>query len=112
MFYKADESGYKEVLTGIKIKTLTYGEKTLFTEFRMESGKKLPAHSHPYEQTGYLIKGKILLTIAGNSFEVEPGDCWTIPSGADHGAEILQDSVAIEVFSPVREDYLQYFTQS
>ena len=34
------------------------------------------------------------------------GDSWCIPSGVEHGAEILEDSVAIEVFSPVREDYL------
>ena len=38
--------------------------------------------------------------------EAKPGDSWSIPGGTQHGAAILQDSVAIEVFSPVREDYL------
>ncbi len=110
MFYKADEMGYQEILSGIKLKTLVYGDKTLFTEFRMDSGKILPIHSHPYEQTGYLIKGKIRLTIDDKSFEVEAGDCWVIPSNVEHSAEILESSVAIEVFSPVREDYLQYWS--
>lgn len=38
--------------------------------------------------------------------ECKPGDSWAIPGGAQPGAAILADSVAIEVFSPVREDYL------
>ena len=40
------------------------------------------------------------------SFEVEKGDSWCIPGNTEHSAEILKDSVAIEVFSPVRKDYL------
>ena len=37
---------------------------------------------------------------------MEPGDSWCIPGHVEHRAEIIEDSVAIEVFSPVREDYL------
>ena len=106
MFYKADENGYKQVLPGIKIKTLVYGEKTLFSEFRMEAYSKLPDHAHPHEQTGYLVEGRIRLTIGEETFEVGPGDSWCIPGNAIHSAEILKNSVAIEVFSPVREEYL------
>lgn len=106
MFYKVDESGYKEVLLGIRLKTLVYGEKTLFSEFRMEANTVLPQHFHSYEQTGYLVQGRIRLTIGQQTFEASPGDSWCIPSNIDHGAEILKKSVAIEVFSPVREDYL------
>jgi quercetin dioxygenase-like cupin family protein len=36
--------------------------------------------------------------------EAQVGDSWCIPGGVEHGAEILEDSVAIEVFSPVRDD--------
>ena len=106
MFYKVNESGYKQVLPGINLKTLVYGEKTLFSEFRMEADSRLPNHSHPHEQTGYLVQGRIRLTIGPDTFEVGPGDSWCIPGNTDHSAEILENSVAIEVFSPVREDYL------
>jgi quercetin dioxygenase-like cupin family protein len=106
MFYKNTGSGYKQVLKGIRLKTLVYGEKTLFAEFRMEKGSLLPRHAHPHEQTGYLISGRIRLTLGGDTMEVEPGDSWCIPGNVEHGAEILADSIAIEVFSPVREDYL------
>ena len=106
MFYKANPSDYKPVLPGIQLKTLVFGDKTLFSEFRMKGGSKLPSHSHVHEQTGYLVEGRILLTIGEEVFTVEPGDSWCINSNVSHCAEILADSVAIEVFSPVREDYL------
>jgi quercetin dioxygenase-like cupin family protein len=106
MFYKHNSNGYKPVLNGILLKTLVYGEKTLFSEFKMTAGSQLPRHTHPHEQTGYLVSGRIRLTIGGETYEVEPGDSWCVPGNMEHQAEILADSVAIEVFSPVREDYL------
>jgi quercetin dioxygenase-like cupin family protein len=106
MFYKSKSNGYKQALEGIKRKTLVYGERTLFAEFRLERGSKLPRHRHPHEQTGYLVGGHMHLSIGDETFEVEPGDSWCIPSSIEHSGEIIEDSVAIEVFSPVREDYL------
>ncbi|MEZ4598465.1 MAG: cupin domain-containing protein [Syntrophotaleaceae bacterium] len=106
MFYKANEDEYKQVLPGIRLKTLVYGEKTLFSEFRMEANSLLPRHNHPHEQTGYLVEGRIRLRIGEQTFDVGPGDSWCIPGNMDHSAEIVEKSVAIEVFSPVREDYL------
>ena len=106
MFYKRVIDGYKQALEGIKFKTLVYGERTLFAEFQLEKGSKLPRHRHPHEQTGYLIGGRMRLFIGEETFEVEPGDSWCIPSDVEHGGEIIADSIAIEVFSPVREDYL------
>ncbi|MFZ7110725.1 MAG: cupin domain-containing protein [Desulfatiglandales bacterium] len=106
MFQKQSEKGYTPVAPGIARKTMVYGEKTLMTEFVLEKGNRLPQHSHPHEQTGYLVKGWIRLSIGTEVSDVRPGDSWCIPGGVEHGAEILEDSVAMEVFSPVREDYL------
>ncbi|MGO8716675.1 MAG: cupin domain-containing protein [Smithella sp.] len=58
------------------------------------------------EQTGYLIEGKIRLTIGEQVFEVEKDDSWCIPGNVKHSAKILKDSVAIEVFSSVRDEYI------
>ncbi|MGD8253063.1 MAG: cupin domain-containing protein [Syntrophobacterales bacterium] len=106
MFERHSENGYHLVLMGIEQKTLVYGEKTLMTEFLLKKGNNLPRHGHPHEQTGYLVKGRIRLFIGAEEFEAQPGDSWCIPGGVEHGAEVIEDSVAIEVFSPVREDYL------
>ena len=98
--------GYADPLPGIQQKTLVFGERTLMAEFRLKQDSVLPDHVHPYEQTGYLVAGHIVLKIGDREHDVHPGDAWCIPANETHGARIAADSVAIEVFSPVRPDYL------
>lgn len=107
MFCKSDCNGYREVLPGISMKTLVHGERTLMTEFQLKKGSILPSHEHMHEQTGYLVSGKMILSIGNTAYEVISGDSWNIPGGVPHCAEVLEDSVAIEVFSPRRDEYLQ-----
>lgn len=106
MFGKLSQDGYKTPLRGIRQKTLVFGKRTLMTEFLLDKDNALPDHSHPYEQTGYLVKGHILLKIGDKQYDTLPGDSWCIPADVTHGAKIIEDSVAIEIFSPVREDYV------
>ena len=106
MFKKADNNGFTSPVEGINVKTISFGEKTLMAEFRLEKDADLPEHTHPHEQTGYLVSGKIILNIGEESHTVNPGDSWCIGGDVPHSAKIIEDSVAIEVFSPVREDLL------
>jgi quercetin dioxygenase-like cupin family protein len=106
VFSRVDENDYQSVAPGIVMRTLCFGSATLMSEFRLLHGHVLPMHSHPQEQTGYLISGHIALTIGDETHDVVPGDSWCIAGGVEHGAQVLQDSVAVEVFSPLREDYL------
>ncbi len=106
MFKNQSKRGYKPAFAGIERKTLVYGKKTLMTEFRLQEGSTLPRHAHPYEQTGYLVKGRMRLSIGTDQYDAQAGDSWSIPSGTEHGAEIMENAIAVEVFSPVREDYL------
>ena len=102
------EVGFQDILPGIRIKTLVHGEKTLMSKFLLRAGSELPLHSHPYEQTGYLLSGRLALRIGEDRREAAPGDSWCIPSGVAHRAEVLEDAVALEIFSPAREDYLKF----
>lgn len=106
VFERSSKDGYWSPLEGIEQKTLVHGEHTLMVEFRLRKGTLLPLHSHPHEQSGYLVQGGMQLTIGTLSHEVLPGDSWCIPGGVSHGAKVSEDSVAVEVFSPVREEYL------
>ena len=106
MFGLHSNDGYIPALPGIARKTLVHGDKTLMVEFRLQQGFPLPRHAHPHEQTGYLVSGRLRLTVGNEVRELQPGDSWCIAGGVEHGAEVLEDSVAIEVFAPVREDYL------
>jgi len=106
MFTRSNEAGYRGTVPGVKYKTLTYGDKTLLAEFKMEKGYLLPRHSHPHEQIGYLVSGSIDMTIGDKTFAVKPGDSWCVKGGVEHQVMIHEDSIAIEVFSPVRTEYL------
>jgi quercetin dioxygenase-like cupin family protein len=109
MFAGHADGKFTEILDGISIKTLVHGTGTLMTEFRLRQGKALPVHQHPQEQTGYLVAGRIRLHLGGQTREMLPGDSWCIPGGVPHSADVLEDAVALEVFAPLREDYLQYY---
>ena len=106
MFTKRSKEGYLSRIPGIDQKTLVYGDKTLLAEFQMKKGAVLPKHSHPYEQTGYLVSGHIVLTAGTEVYDCRPGDSWCIPMNIEHSGDIMEDSVVVEIFSPVREDYL------
>lgn len=106
MQYKPDSSNYRELLPGVAMKALTYGDNSLLCEFHLKQGAMIPAHQHPQEQTGYLVRGSLRFFGDEGEAVVEPGHSWNFRGGVVHGAEALVDSVVIEVFSPVRQDYL------
>ena len=106
MFEKKSSRGYKPAVDKIEMKTLVHGKNSLMSEFRLQEGAVLPRHSHPHEQTGYLVAGRMELTIGTETYLVEPGDSWCIAGDLEHSGHALEDSVAIEVFTPLREEYL------
>ena len=106
MFQQKSETGYTIMAAGIERRTLVYGQKTLMAEFRLKKGSVLPRHAHPHEQTGYLVQGRLRFTVGEETRDVQAGDSWCIAGGVAHSVEVADDALVIEVFSPVREDFL------
>ena len=106
MFCKKDSKASRQLVEGVELTTLVHGDKTLMGQFKIAKGADVPTHSHPHEQTGFMVSGKLRFNVAGDITEAEPGDSWCISGDVEHSAEALEDSVVIEIFSPVREDYL------
>ena len=88
------------------MRPLAFEEKTILCEFKLEKGYKLPSHHHRFEQTGYLLSGKLNFRIDKKWYLAEPCDSWCIPENVEHEVEITENSVVIELFSPIRPDYL------
>jgi len=82
------------------------GVKTRMAEFKLEEGAILPRHTHPHEQTDSLVSGRIDLTIGDVTHQAVPGDSWCIPGDVEHNAVAHENYVTVDVFSPVREEYL------
>ena len=108
MYSCGNDDNFVKTIEGVEVKTTVHGQQSLMSRFRMKKGSVLPPHSHDdYEQTGYLLTGRIILTIGSDSIEMNPGDSWCIGCGVEHKAEILEDSEALEVFTHPREDYVK-----
>ena len=106
MFRKKNTGESKQLMEGIELTTLVHGEKTLMGQFKIARDSAIPSHSHPHEQTGFLVSGKVRFNVDGEIMDAEAGDSWCLPGNVEHSAEAQEDSIIIEVFSPVREDYL------
>jgi len=104
--HPAGTGAFGDALPGVRRKTLVHGPNTLLAEFRLAKDAVIPLHQHPQEQTGYLISGHLFFTVAGVEHDLRAGSSWMIPGGVEHGVRVAEDSVVVEVFSPVRADYL------
>lgn len=101
----AHPDGYVAALPGIDRKTMVEGACSQLVEFKLAKGAVIPIHQHPQEQTGYLLSGHLILNLGGVDHSMRGGDAWCIPGRIEHGVRVIEDSVAIEIFSPAREDY-------
>jgi quercetin dioxygenase-like cupin family protein len=106
MFTKSDSNNFRPLIEGVTMRPLAFGDKTNLCEFRLLKGYRLPAHNHPYEQTGYLASGRLNFRIGSEWHDVWPGDSWSVPESIEHEVEVLEDSTVFEIFSPLRPDYL------
>ncbi len=66
----------------------------------------MPARNHPYEQTGYLLSGKLNFRIDEKWHVAKQGDSCCIPENVEHEAQILEDFVDLELFSTIKANYL------
>ena len=76
--------------------------------WKWDTGAEVPLHSHPHEQGGILLEGKLQLTIGDETRVVEPGAMYIIPPHVLHRAVAIDGPTKVlDVFSPVREDYAE-----
>ncbi len=105
MFIPCSRTTRHDPLPGVARRQAAVGEGVQLIEFRMSRGAVIPWHDHPNEQVGMLVSGSIALTIAEETRTLGPGDGYVIPPGVPHTVEVLMDSIALDVFSPPRDDY-------
>lgn len=91
---------------GVSFDVLAVGEKSMVTRMNYKSGDQVPAHAHPNEQSGYVISGKYRISCEGKTEVLLPGDSYSVPENVLHAWEVLEPGEVIDVFTPIREDYL------
>ncbi|MCL4533811.1 MAG: cupin domain-containing protein [Bacteroidetes bacterium] len=94
-----------ELWPGITRRTLVWGERTMLCEIQLDRGQAVAAHQHPNEQIGYVARGRLRFIVDGQAAILSAGDGYLIASGLMHEVYALEDSVAIDIFSPPRDEY-------
>ncbi len=86
---------------------MVYGERVMVCRLRIAPRTVTPVHSHPHEQITLVEQGPVEFTIDGQRRIANTGDVLHFPSNIQHGATMLdREVVLIDIFSPLREDFL------
>jgi len=86
---------------------MVVGQNVMMVRFTFEPFLVTPEHTHPHEQMTLVVQGKVKFFIEGEVKIVSPGDVLHFPPHNRHGATMLDEEVVlIDIFSPIREDFL------
>ncbi len=85
---------------------LITGKHAMLARFFLAKGAVIPEHQHESEQFSQIISGELKFIFRDGEVVVGGGEVLYIPSGVPHAAEALSDTVAVDVFSPIRKDWL------
>jgi quercetin dioxygenase-like cupin family protein len=106
-FLVDSEMEWKVVGEGIQRKIMGYDDKIMMVYVLFEKGAIGTPHEHYHSQVTNVAKGSFEVTIGGVKKIIKQGDCFYIPSHVVHGVVCLEDGLLIDVFSPIREDFMQ-----
>lgn len=103
---RPEQRSSHNIFPGVEVHTAA-GEQIMLSYVDFEPGAVVEPHSHPHEQMGILLEGNLEFIIGDERHHLQAGDVWRIPGGVVHSAIAGAVPVkALDVFSPIREDYL------
>ena len=100
------EAALRDLGGGVSRRVLAHTEQLMVVEVHFEEGGVGSVHTHPHCQNTYVLSGRFRFTIDGEPVEVGPGDTLAFPSGVPHGTVCLEKGVLLDMFAPMREDFL------
>ncbi len=96
----------RRIADGIE-RQMIWGERLMVCRLRFAPHVVTPIHTHPHEQITLVLAGRVTFTVGGLARAASAGDVLYFPSHVEHGATVLdEEAVLIDIFSPVREDFL------
>lgn len=97
----------EEPLNPLLARKMIHGQNVTVARIRLRKGAVVPMHSHANEQISMLESGALRFSIAGEERILGAGDALVIPPDVPHMVEALEDSLAVDLFSPRREDWIR-----
>ena len=106
-FMFGTETAREEVGEGLTRQLLGYNDSILMARVEFDVGAVGEVHSHPHSQVTYIESGEFDVYIDGEKKRLGPGDGFYVAPNLDHGAVCRKAGVLIDVFSPIRSDFLE-----
>lgn len=107
VFIENRDIPWEEVDKGMKRKIMAYDDKLMVVKVQFEKGGVGVLHQHYHSQITHVESGKFEVQINGEKKILVGGDAFYIPPNVEHGAICLEAGVLIDVFSPMREDFIE-----
>ncbi len=113
--HRWDEIELEKVTEMVSRKFVT-GASGMLAQFYLKKGALVPMHAHDSEQMTYVLQGALMLLVDGEEMVVREGEVLIVPTQVEHQAEALEDTFVLDIFSPIRLDWLNktdpYFQQN
>lgn len=105
-FVESGNLAWEDLGGGLKRQLLTFDDNLMMVKVAFEAGGVGALHSHPHTQMSYVESGRFTISIDGVDRELAAGDAYYIPPHEIHGAVCLEAGVLIDVFTPMRSDFV------
>ena len=110
-FFTGDELPQLELFPKA-LSGIAQGEQLMLSFLVLEQGCQIPEHSHPHEQAGLVMEGKLRFRIGADEKVAGPGDAFIAPPNVVHEGEVLEGPCRVlDIFSPPREDYAERYNK-
>jgi quercetin dioxygenase-like cupin family protein len=103
--HRWDEIALEKVTEMLSRKVVS-GEREMLVQVYVKRGCLVPMHAHDSEQMTYVLQGALKFLVGGDEITVREGEVLLIPPGVPHQAEALDDTFELDVFSPIRPEWL------
>jgi len=101
-----EETKLQDLGGGTTRRVLAWNEQLMAVEVGFETGATGAPHTHPHTQCSYVLSGRFSYSVEDESTILEPGDSIVVPGNLVHGTVCLEEGVLLDIFSPLRADFL------
>ena len=95
-----------EVMSEVISRKVISGQKAMVAQVFLKKDAVVPEHHHESEQITYILEGALKFELEGREVTVRQGEVLLIPSNVPHRAVALEDTLDLDIFSPIRTDWL------
>lgn len=101
-----EQVAWEDLGAGIQRKIMAYNETMMLTKVQFATGALGTLHQHSHTQVAYVSKGVFDIEIEGVTQRLHAGDVYFVPSGLVHGAVCIEAGELIDIFTPMRADFI------